>query len=155
MNFAQGALAVTSAYVGYTVASATGSYWLGFVAALASGLVIGALLERVVMRPVEQAPPLNPVVVALGMVLVIQASLGMIYGNDFKPLPTPFSRAAWTIGGVAVLSPYDAVRLHGGVRADARAGAAVHADQGRVADAGVGLRPRGVPPPRGERRRGC
>jgi branched-chain amino acid transport system permease protein len=107
VNFAQGALAVACAYIGYSVTSGSGSYWLGFIAALVSGLVIGAVVERVVMRPVEQGPPLNPVIVALGMVLVIQAVLGMIYGNDFKPLPTPFSRTSWTIGGVAVLSPYD------------------------------------------------
>ena len=49
VNFAQGALAVTSAYVGYSVSSGSGSYWLGFLAALASGLLIGAVLERIVM----------------------------------------------------------------------------------------------------------
>jgi branched-chain amino acid transport system permease protein len=107
VNFAQGALAVAAAYIGYSVTSASGSYWLGFGAALAGGLVLGAVLERLVMRPVEQAPPLNPVIVSLGLVLVIQAVLGMIYGNDFKPLPTPFSRRAITVGGLALVSPYD------------------------------------------------
>src|SRR5690242_10889623 len=107
VNFAQGAIAVGSAYIGYTVTSGSGSYWLGFLAALVSGLVLGAVLERLVMRPVEQAPPLNPVIVALGMVLVIQAVLGMVYGNDYKPVRTPFSRTAFKVGGLSVLSPYD------------------------------------------------
>jgi branched-chain amino acid transport system permease protein len=107
VNFAQGALAVASAYIGYSVTTSTGSYWLGFVAAIAGGLVLGAVIERLVMRPVEQGPPLNPVIVALGLVLVIQAVLGMLYGNDFKPAPTPFSRTALTVGGVALLSRYD------------------------------------------------
>ena len=107
VNFAQGALAVAAAYIGYSVTTATGSYWLGFVAALLGGCVLGAVIERFVMRPVEQGPPLNPVIVALGLVLVIEAVLGMVYGNDFKPVTTPFSRSAFTIGGLAVLSPYD------------------------------------------------
>jgi branched-chain amino acid transport system permease protein len=107
VNFAQGALAVAAAYIGYSVTTATGSYWLGFVAALLGGCVLGAVIERFVMRPVEQGPPLNPVIVALGLVLVIEAVLGMVYGNDFKPVATPFSRSAFTIGGLAVLSPYD------------------------------------------------
>jgi len=107
VNFAQGALAVAAAYIGYSVTTASGSYWLGFVAALLGGCALGAVVERLVMRPVEQGPPLNPVIVALGLVLVIEAVLGMVYGNDFKPVATPFSRSAFTIGGLAVLSPYD------------------------------------------------
>jgi len=112
INFAQGAMAVASAYIGYSVTSASGSYWLGFVAAIASGVVIGAVVERLVMRPVEQGPPLNPVIVSLGIVLVLQAALGMLYGNDYKPAATPFSRAAGTGG----LSAYD-IFVYGSVLA--------------------------------------
>ncbi|KOX09889.1 MULTISPECIES: branched-chain amino acid ABC transporter permease [Micromonospora] len=107
VNFAQGAMAVAAAYVAYTVSAATGSYWVGFVVAIVAGLVLGALVDRVVMRHVDHASPLNPVIVALGLVLLIQAVLGMVYGNEFRPAEAPFSRSALTVGGVAVLSPYD------------------------------------------------
>jgi branched-chain amino acid transport system permease protein len=107
VNFAQGAMAVATAYAGYSVASATGSYWLGFAVSLAGGLVLGAVVERVVMRFVDHSSPLNGVVVALGLVLVIQAVLGMIYGNEFRPAQTPFSRDAYDIGGIALLSDFD------------------------------------------------
>ena len=107
VNFAQGAMAVATAYAGYSVASATGSYWLGFAVAIVGGLVLGAGVERVVMRFVDHSSPLNGVVVALGLVLVIQAVLGMIYGNEFRPAQAPFSRDAFTVGGVALLSRFD------------------------------------------------
>ncbi|WP_406070285.1 branched-chain amino acid ABC transporter permease [Micromonospora sp. NBC_01638] len=107
VNFAQGAMAVAAAYVAYTVSAATGSYWLGFVVAIVAGLLLGALVDRVVMRHVDHASPLNPVIVALGLVLLIQAVLGMVYGNEFRPAEAPFSRSALTVGGFAVLSPYD------------------------------------------------
>ncbi|MGW3787324.1 branched-chain amino acid ABC transporter permease [Micromonospora chokoriensis] len=107
VNFAQGAMAVAAAYVAYSVAAATGFYWLGFVVAIVAGLLLGALVDRVVMRHVDHASPLNPVIVALGLVLLIQAVLGMVYGNEFRPAEAPFSRAALSVGGVAVLSPYD------------------------------------------------
>ncbi|MEU8179216.1 branched-chain amino acid ABC transporter permease [Micromonospora sp. NPDC049044] len=107
VNFAQGAMAVAAAYVAYTVSAATGSYWLGFVVAIVAGLLLGAFVDRVVMRHVDHASPLNPVIVALGLVLLIQAVLGMVYGNEFRPAEAPFSRSALTVGGVAVLSPYD------------------------------------------------
>ncbi|MEV6629526.1 branched-chain amino acid ABC transporter permease [Actinoplanes sp. NPDC051470] len=107
VNFAQGAMAVATAYAGYSVANATGSYWLGFAVALVGGLVLGAGVERVVMRFVDHSSPLNGVVVALGLVLVIQAVLGMIYGNEFRPAGAPFDRDAFVVGGIALLSRFD------------------------------------------------
>ena len=107
VNFAQGAMAVATAYVGYSVSSATGSYWLGFVVAVLGGLLLGAVTERVVMRFVDHSSPLNGVVVALGLVLVIQGVLGMTYGNEFRPAEAPFSRDAFTVGGIALLSRFD------------------------------------------------
>jgi branched-chain amino acid transport system permease protein len=107
VNFAQGVMAVATSYVAYSVTGATGSYWLGFAAALLAGLVLGAVVERLVMRHVEQAPPLNAVIVALGLVLVFQGVLGMIYGNQYLSFPAPFSRVAMTVGGVPLLSRYD------------------------------------------------
>ena len=107
VNFAQGAMAVAAAYAAYSVTAATGSYWLGFAAALATGLLLGAVVDVAVMRLVDHRSPLNPVIVALGLVLLIQAVLGMVYGNEFQPAQTPFSRTAFNVGGVAALSPYD------------------------------------------------
>lgn len=107
VNFAQGAMAVAAAYAAYSVTSATGSYWLGFGAALVGGLLIGLAVERAVMRFVDHTSPLAEVIVALGLVLVFQAGLGMVYGNEYLPTGTPFSRTALTAGGVPLLSRYD------------------------------------------------
>lgn len=107
VNFAQGAMAVAAAYAAYSVTSATGSYWLGFGAALVGGLLIGLVVERAVMRFVDHTSPLAEVIVALGLVLVFQAVLGMFYGNEYLPAGTPFSRTALTAGGVPLLSRYD------------------------------------------------
>ncbi|GAB3841318.1 branched-chain amino acid ABC transporter permease [Micromonospora andamanensis] len=107
VNFAQGAMAVAAAYVAYSVTAVTGSYWLGFGAALLAGLLLGAVVDVAVMRLVDHRSPLNPVIVALGLVLLIQAVLGMVYGNEYLPARTPFSRSVLAVGGTPVLSPYD------------------------------------------------
>jgi branched-chain amino acid transport system permease protein len=107
VNFAQGAMAVATAYVGYAVATATGSYWAGFAVAVVAGVVVGAVVQGAVMRFVDHASHLNGVVVALGLVLMIQAGLGMVYGNEFRPAPAPFSREAFDVGGIALLSQFD------------------------------------------------
>jgi branched-chain amino acid transport system permease protein len=107
VNFAQGAMAVVSAYLAYSVTGATGSYWLGFAVALFSGLLIGAVVERGVMRFVEHARPLNAVTVGLGLVLFIEGILGMVYGNEFLPFPAPVRQDALSVGDLPLLSPYD------------------------------------------------
>src|SRR2546423_14465110 len=60
VNFAQGVLAVASAYLAYSVAGATGSYWVGVAAALAGGLGLGAGVGRLGVRRGGAAPPPHP-----------------------------------------------------------------------------------------------
>lgn len=107
INFAQGAMAAATTYIAYSVTSATGSYWYGLIAAIAGGFALGALVERVLMRRLDPNRPLAAVIVALGVVMVLHAVLGMIYGNDFRPMQLPFSREPFRFGDVALLSPYD------------------------------------------------
>ena len=107
VNFAQGVMAVAALYAGFSVIEATGSYWTGLAAAIVVGLILGVLVERLVMRHVERTAPLNAVVVALGLVLLIKGAVGMVYGNEFRPVSTPFSRTAIELGGVPAVSPYD------------------------------------------------
>jgi branched-chain amino acid transport system permease protein len=107
VNFAQGAMGVAAAYVAYSVATGTGSYWLGLGCAVAAGLVLGAAVERGVMRFVGHSAPLTAIVVALGLALVIAAGLGMLYGIDNRPFPVPFARTPYTLRGYHLFSPYD------------------------------------------------
>ena len=107
VNFSQGAMAAATTYIAYSVTTASGSYWLGLAAAVGGGLLIGALAERLLMRFVDASQPLNSVIVALGLVLVIQAVLGIVYGSTFRPMEVPFSRSPISVAGQPLLSPYD------------------------------------------------
>ena len=107
VNFAQGAMAMTTTYIALAVIQATGSYWLGFVAALAAGFAIGAIAERGLVRWVEGGPPLNAVILALGLLLVLEAVVPMIWGAQIRSFPAPFSIAATQIGNAFIaLSPF-------------------------------------------------
>ncbi|GAA4901861.1 branched-chain amino acid ABC transporter permease [Streptomonospora salina] len=113
VNFAQPALALISVYIAYTVSQATGSYWLGFGAALATGLVLGAATERLLIRPVHGRSPLNAIIVTLGLLLVLQGLAGMIWTNEPHSFGYPmdyrgrFSAADWfalgSVGTAALL----------------------------------------------------
>ncbi|MPZ83960.1 MAG: hypothetical protein GEV28_27630 [Actinophytocola sp.] len=51
VNFAQPVLALLSTYLAFTVNQATGAYWLGFAVAIVAGAVLGALSDRLLIRP--------------------------------------------------------------------------------------------------------
>ena len=80
----------------------TGSYPLGFFVALGSGLVLGALVERILIRPVESAPPLNAVIVTLGLYTLLVAGAGMIWGNTPRSFPAAFSLRGYKVSGTTL-----------------------------------------------------
>ena len=51
LNFAQGGMAMFTTYIAIEVIYHTGSYWAGFVVALAAGVVLGAVAQLAVIRP--------------------------------------------------------------------------------------------------------
>jgi len=79
------------------------NYWVGLVVALLFGLVLGAVVERLVVRPVENAPPLNAVIVTLGLLFVLEAVAGMIWGNDVHSYPPAFSTTFYRVNNTALL----------------------------------------------------
>jgi branched-chain amino acid transport system permease protein len=103
VNFAQGAMLMITTFIASSVINSSGSYWLGFAVALGCGLVLGAVVERLVIRRVEGGPPLNAVIVALGLLVLLEAIAGMIWGNTPRSFPPAFSIKGYDIGGTRVL----------------------------------------------------
>jgi len=100
LNYSQGAMAMLTTYIALTVITRTGSYWVGFFTALAAGLVLGALIERLVIRPVENKPPLNAVVVTIGLLVFLEGIAGIFYGGQYRSFPTAFSVTGLHAGSV-------------------------------------------------------
>lgn len=109
VNFAQGAMAMLTTYLAYSTIRHTGSYWAGFAVALAAGLVLGAVVERVLIRPVESAPPLNAVIVTLGLLVFLEGLAGYLYGGGFRSFAPALSNTGFRVGhGRIDFSPFDA-----------------------------------------------
>src|SRR5438034_769953 len=90
INYAQGAMAMFTTYVALFTIERGLPYWAAFVIALASGLVMGAAVERVLARPVESAPPLNVIILTLGLLLLFEAVAPMIFGDKIRSFPPAF-----------------------------------------------------------------
>ena len=102
LNYSQGAMAMFTTYIAFTVIGHTGNYWTGFVAALAAGLVLGAVIERTVIRPVENKPPLNAIVVTIGLLVLLEGLAGIIYGGQYRSFPPAFPITGLRAGSVAL-----------------------------------------------------
>jgi branched-chain amino acid transport system permease protein len=107
LNFAQGAMAVATAYVALSVTQWTGSYWVGFGAALVAGFILGAFVERVAFRGAENAPPLNAIVIGVGLLILIEAVVGMLYGSANRGFPAAYSTHNYSLGSTALFSKQD------------------------------------------------
>jgi branched-chain amino acid transport system permease protein len=102
VNFAQGSMAAATAFIALALIDAGFSYWIAFAVALASGFVLGAIVERVIIRPVEGGPELNAVIVTLGLFVAIQALIAIIFGSSFQSFPTPFGVRGFEVGDMTI-----------------------------------------------------
>ena len=90
VNYAQGEMAMFSTYLAWTMLNAGLPYWVAFAATLAIAFVGGIVIERVVIRPVENAPVLTIVIVCIGLLVILNSVAGWIYSYIQKPFPSPF-----------------------------------------------------------------
>jgi len=108
LNYAQGGMAMITTYVAIEVVYRTGSYWAGFVVALVAGAVLGALCQVTIIRPTMNKPPLNGVIVTIGLLTLLEGLAGVFFGGQFRSFPTAFSVRGLRIGGTPLgVSRYD------------------------------------------------
>jgi branched-chain amino acid transport system permease protein len=97
LNYAQGGMAMFTTYVAIEVIYRTHSYWAGFVVALAAGLVLGAVCQLTVIRPTMNKPPLNAVIVTIGLLILLEGLAGILFGGQ-RSFPAAFSVTGLRIG---------------------------------------------------------
>lgn len=112
VNFAQAPMAMITTYVALVVIDAGHSYWVGFGVALLCGLVLGALVERLVIRFVDSSSHINPVILTLGLFIIIHAVAAIVFGNQFRSFPAPFGLTGQRIGDLNIaLTGYDVFKI--------------------------------------------
>jgi branched-chain amino acid transport system permease protein len=92
VNFAQGELAMFTTYIAWSLINAGMPYWAAFFLTVLFAFVLGVVIERVVIRPVEQAPVLAVVVVFIALLVILNSIAGWIYTYTIKSFPSPFPK---------------------------------------------------------------
>ena len=90
VNFAQGELAMFATYLAWALIQAGVPYWGAFAITVVSAFVGGVLIERIIIRPVENAPILAVVIVFIALLVIFNSLAGWIFSYTIKPFPSPF-----------------------------------------------------------------
>jgi branched-chain amino acid transport system permease protein len=98
LNFAQGGMAMFTTFIAIEVIYKTGSYWAGFVVALAAGIALGAVAELLVIRPTAGKPQLNAVIVSIGLLIGLEGLAGIFFGAQYRSFPSAFSVSGIHLG---------------------------------------------------------
>jgi len=103
INFAQGEMAMFTTYIASALmVSHDFPYWVAFFVTLAIAFVGGVALQRVVIRPIEQASILTIVIVTIGLVLIFNGLASWIWTGEIRPFPSAFPNDTIDVGGVAI-----------------------------------------------------
>ena len=105
LNFAQGEMAMFSTFVAWQLLAWGVPYWLAFVLTVTLSFAGGLIVERLVFKPIENAPVLSHVVIFIALFAIFNSLAGFIWNFEIKPFPTPFGSGA-LFGGL--MSPHQA-----------------------------------------------
>jgi branched-chain amino acid transport system permease protein len=103
-NFAQGEMAMFSAFVAYWLMQHYGfSWWAAVGLALVFSVVQGIVVQQVLIRPLLGAPALNAVIATLGLNITLHSVAGLLWGHETAIFSSPASdHAPLNILGVNV-----------------------------------------------------
>jgi len=90
INFAQGELAMFSAYCVWQLLQFGISFWIALPVVAFGAFLVGVAIERVILRPLHAAPILSVVVVFIGLLAIFHSLAGAIWGHTIKDFPSPF-----------------------------------------------------------------
>lgn len=109
INFAHADVFMVGSFVGYFTARhvPAGTIWGGMAvlfAAMGVCALLGVLIERFAYRPLRGAPTLNVLITAIGMSLLLEYGVQLLFGSTPRNFPAVFPSTQFQLGGLTVSS---------------------------------------------------
>lgn len=103
VNFAQGEIAMLTAYTTWSLANLLGTNAVAtIIIAIVLGALLGLLCERLIMRAMLGEPVLSVVLVTIGLAVVLRALVTIIWGASPHKFEMAGADTLVELGGVAV-----------------------------------------------------
>jgi branched-chain amino acid transport system permease protein len=101
-NFAQGAMVLFAALTFVSVVERGASFFVALAVTLAVMLALAAFIERLVLRPLVNAPPLTLFLATLGLADVLEGLAQSVWGTQVHGLDLGISDAPIAAAGVSI-----------------------------------------------------
>jgi len=87
-NFAHGHKYMFAAYVTFFLVTIFHfNYWIAIVGAMITMGAFGALAERLIYRPLRQAPEINYFIAAIGLLMILESGAYILFGPSSRQFP--------------------------------------------------------------------
>jgi branched-chain amino acid transport system permease protein len=103
VNFAQGDLMMLGAFFAYSYINIFElPFYLAFPATILTMAIIGALTERLLLRPMIGEPHFSVLMLTIGLGFILRAVAGAIWGNEPRSLSTPYAGGVIELNGLII-----------------------------------------------------
>ena len=109
LNFAQGEMAMFSTFIAWQLLQWGVPYWWTFFLTIAISFLGGVVIERLVFKPLKNAPALSHIVVFIALFGILNSGAGFIWDFTIKTFPNPFGTKP--LFGQGIISTRDAGML--------------------------------------------
>lgn len=102
LNFAQGAMLLFAALTFVSLVEKGLPFWAAFLVTLAAMTLIGVLIERTVLRPLVNKPPITLFMATLGLAYILEGSAQLLWGTQVHGLDLGINDKPFIIYGVYI-----------------------------------------------------
>lgn len=106
LNFAQGEMAMFSTFIAWQLIAWGVPYWATFFLTIAISFAGGVIIERLIFKPLDNAPVLSHVVMFIALLTIITSAAGFIWDFSIKTFPSPFGSSP--LFGSSLISAHQA-----------------------------------------------
>lgn len=103
VNFSQGEIMMLGAYFCYyLVVTHKIPFVPAFLMTLIFSALLGILVEMLILRPMIGEPVFSVIMITVGLATLLRSMVGLLWGHDTIPFPSPFENNVYDIFGMVV-----------------------------------------------------